>query len=880
MAATDPDPGRPGVPRAKTSVPRPPARYVDRPRLRTAMEEAAPGQVVLVCAPAGYGKTVLLARWASRHPGTGWVSLDGDDDDGRFWAAVLTALGAAVPEAEAAALERMVIPRAPSRDPAFLAAVVDTVGRVPAEVRLVLDDVHELTGPAPLHGLEVLVRDRPANLRLVLAARTDPPLPLGRMRLHGELLDVRADDLRFSVPEARAVLAAADVAATAEQVRDLVAQTEGWAAGLRLASSSLRDAGDVGSLLPGALGRSRAVVDYLDGEVLARVRADELDLLRALSVCAELPVGLAAAVSRRADAGEVLDALERATPLVLSSDRVPVRYRLHPLLRSHLLGGLERRRPDVVAQLHRRAATWLSGHGERLPALAHAREGGDRLLLADLLRRDAVPLLVEGAHRDLRDALDGLGAEHVGEDPWLSLVAGLLDAEHGALRSADDHLRRAQQAWPAEPSADLVALRDLVHARRVSMAGDPVEMLRSTADPGPRADDLGVLQDVSRALALVATGRPQEALPVAEEALHRSGGRERGYLAALGFVVLAAAEGARGRYGEMVALAARSEAAGCCTDWGSSAGGAYASGLRAYGALLAARPAECLELLAPADAFGRADGVGAVRQPSAVLPALRGAALADLGRGADALEHFRQARALSGTRPQLAQATALVALVEQRAALQLGHQALSRTVLEWAAEVLGDAGDVALLRAYRLTGMGRYGAAADDLAPLLDGSVPTQVPWAQVEAWVLECRVALLRDRRARALAALEQALGLARSMQVLRPLATATPEVAELLTRHLGSFGALEATARSVLAARLALGADRRPVALTDRERAVLRQLPSLRSFDEIAADLTISHSTVKTHVRAIYSKLGVTSRRDAVGRAHRDGLLHPDAR
>jgi LuxR family maltose regulon positive regulatory protein len=216
----------------------------------------------------------------------------------------------------------------------------------------------------------------------------------------------------------------------------------------------------------------------------------------------------------------------------------------------------------------------------------------------------------------------------------------------------------------------------------------------------------------------------------------------------------------------------------------------------------------------------------------------------------------------------MATTTALLASLEYPAAALSGRPDLARTVLEWAEHSLGPVGEIALMRAQRLTAMGRLPAAAETLRPVLDGSSPVLLPWAVIEAHVLDCHLAVLDGRRDHARAALDRALELTEQMDVLRPLAFGPAEVAELLTGLLGSFDAREPIARRVLRARFALGGGDRRVGLTERERAVLSLLPSQRSFGEIATELTVSHSTVKTHVRAIYSKLGATSRREAVDR------------
>jgi LuxR family transcriptional regulator, maltose regulon positive regulatory protein len=889
MTATGPTAGpdppgtrRPGVPRVKTAAPRLPPRHVQRPRLIAALEAAAPGQITLVSAPAGSGKTLLLADWASRRPElTGWMSLDSDDnDDHRFWSAVLTALASCPVVPQDSPVRRLVVPGRPSQNPTFLAAVVDAVDLVPGRIQLVLDDIHELTAAEPLRGLASLVRDRPPGLHLVLSGRSDPPLPLGRMRLDGQVCEVRAEALRFSVPEADALLVATDVALNPDQLRRLVEQTAGWAAGLRLAALSLREADDADRFLADFAGNSRAVADYLMSEILERLPAPVLDLLRAVSVCDPLSAPLAAALSGRPDAGEVLDALEHDTSLILSSGQGRLWYRVHPLLRSHLLADLRRRRPDLVQDLHHRAADWYAARGDPVPALAHARRAGDLDQLAVLLRHNTVALIADGAHRALRDALDGLGGRSVADDPWHALVAALVDIETGALTAADAHLDRADSVWPAEPGTDLTGLRALVRARRVSLTGDPHEMVQVTETLNSVPDEhlgLAVMGDLDRALALLTADRPDEAREVAGAAIARARQLDQAYLVARGLTVLAAVEAARGEYRRMVELAEEADEVVPRADWQATAGAVMSAILRAYGALLRAQPAACLDLLGPALTFGDQRDGEPMDAVSVMVAALRGAAWVDLGRTADGLDALRHGRTQAMDHRGMATRSALLASLEYPAAALAGRTDLARTVLEWAEHSLGSAGEVALMRAQRLTSMGRLPAASEALRPVLDGSSPVLLPWAMIEACVLDCHLAVLDGRRGHARAALDRALALTEAMDVLRPLAFAPAAVADLLTGLLGSFDAREPIARRVLRARFALGGGDRRVSLTERERAVLTLLPTQRSFGEIAIELTVAHSTVKTHVRAIYTKLGASSRREAVDRARNRGLISP---
>ncbi|MGY1701700.1 LuxR C-terminal-related transcriptional regulator [Geodermatophilus sp. SYSU D00766] len=867
------------MPRAKTAVPRLSPGYVPRPRLLAAVDAAAPGQVTAVCAPAGHGKTLLLADWASRVPDrTAWVSLDGDDDDDqRFWSAVLTALASCPVVPEDSLLQSIAAPHLPSRDPAFLAAVVDAIDAVPEPVRLVLDDVHELTAPEPRRGLATLVRDRPPGLHLVLTGRTDPPLPLSRMRVAGELNEIRAEALRFSVPEADTMLASADVEASPDQVRLLVEQTEGWAAGLRLAALSLRETDDPDRFLTDFVGNGRAVSDYLVGEVLARLPSDVLDLLRAVSVCDQLSAPLAIAVSGRPDAAEVLDAMERDTSLVLSCGQGRIWYRVHPLLRSHLLADLTRRRPEEVLRLQRSAAGWYASRGRTVEALTHARRGGDPAAVVRLLRQDSARLVADGRYGAMREALDWLG-DAVAADPWLELLAGLVDVEAGALVAADGHLARADLVWPTEPGQELTELRTLVRARRVTMTGNPADMVTATEALAPTVEEatgLAVTAALDRALALLTVGRWDEAESLVRGALARAEASGQRYLTARARTVLAALAGVRGDFRRMSALAEQADVGAHGTDWRATAGVAFTASMRAYAALLRVEPQSCLDLLSPALAFYDREPPPPSNPVAVTVRALSGAASADLGREVDGLEEMRRSRTAVADHPMAASAAALVALLEHGVAHRTGHAEPARAALEWAESTLGTGGDVALMRAHRLAALGRYRAAGEVLRPLLDRSLAATVPWARLAGWVLDCRLAVAEGHPARARGSLEQALALTEATDALRPLALAPDEVVELLTRQLGSFGGLDPTAHRVLAARQALGVGTHPVALTERERAVLRLLPTQRSFDEIAGDLTVSHSTVKTHVRAIYGKLGVNSRRDAVETARRRGVL-----
>ncbi len=369
---------RPEVPRTKITAPPASPQYLRRPRLLAMLDASGDDQVMVVSAPSGYGKTLLLADWAARSPDpVAWLALDEDDnDDHRFWEAVLSGAAAGF----RGVLADLVVPARPSGDPEFLTSVERALTVLGPAVRLVLDDVHELVAPGPLRGLDALVRYRARGPHLVLAGRTDPPLPVARMRLAGQVCEIRAGSLRFSTAEAADVMAAAaGVSVRPDQVQLLVAQTGGWAVGLRLAALSLREAADPDRLLSDLVGNSAAVSDYLAAEILSRIAPDVRDLLGAVSICEDVHARLAAVLSGRRDAGAVLDAVERDTALVLTSGEGRRRYRVQPLLRAHLQADLRRRRPELLRRLHGTApagSTTRASHGRRSRTRGSRGTGG------------------------------------------------------------------------------------------------------------------------------------------------------------------------------------------------------------------------------------------------------------------------------------------------------------------------------------------------------------------------------------------------------------------------------------------------------------------------------------------------------------------------
>ena len=861
--------GRPAA-RHRIAVPWLRSGNITRQRLLDRLDEASPGDVVLVSAPAGWGKTALLVDWLRTDPvHTVWVSLSPIDDSARgFWAILLGALRGCPVVAVGNPLQDLALPADPSADPDFLAAVADGLHAAPEPLTVVLDNTEELKDPAAVDGLRTLLRDRPPHVRVVLSGRRDPPIPRGRLRAAGSLVEVRAEQLRFTPDEAAAMLAATGYVFGVELVGALVAATGGWAAGLRLAAPALV-AAEPTEFVNDLVGTDRAMSDYLVEEVLNAFSPQMRHVLDRVSICEDVSAPLAAALCDRPDAGAVLDALERETGLVCRTGTGGVRYVVEPLLRAHLLADLRRRHPEVVTALHVRAARWFAGQDMPAVAVDHAVASGTEEVLVELVGRHGLFLLAAGEHARLRDVAARLRRSVLTGDPMLALLVATAHLEIGELETAERLLAAAGRVWPAEPTPELVALRRVAEARRESMT---VEHLGATADVTVAAELLGLgpMAMVERAFLAMAAQRVDTARELAQVALQQA--RDNDYLVARCLTVLSAVAGVDGDFPAMAALAERADAKAPAAQWRGTVAAAVTAHLRAYRALLLARPVECLKLAEPALELAGPHGDLSPVLINPTLAAIRGVAMTEDGEVAKGLELLAAARASADAAlPTLY--LGLIAVLEHRTAIDLGYVDRAREVLDWAAERLPDTAEVLVMRARQQFQLGRAVPAARHLAAVLqERTPPPLVAWTVVDAWALACRLALRSGNRGQALRAVRRGVAVASTLDVVRPLAQVDEVIG--LIREVNWPPALAAFTARVVDAGRAQPAARR-VALTESERAVLAMLSTQRSIGEIAEVLTVSRNTVKTHVRTIYGKLGVHTRREALTAARAGGLM-----
>jgi LuxR family maltose regulon positive regulatory protein len=358
-------------------------------------------RLCVVVAPAGWGKTTLLAQWATQpeqRSRTAWVSLDRSDDEPvRFWTYVLTSLHGLDPRVSGRALAAL---SAPGVEPVTVALplLLNDLAASSGRYVLVLDDVHVLGDRRIWEGLEFLVAYLPASLRMVMAGRADPALPLSRLRARGELTEIRSEELRFTPEESRGMIAAVGVAGLQPSALiELWRRTEGWAAGLQLAALSIR-----GSVRPDAgiarlRGDDRHILDYFSTEVLDRMEAEQRDLLVRGSVLERLNGSLCDSVLERTGSAHVLQQLESANLFVAALDPGRRWFRCHGLLRDVLRRELEVAHPDAGPGLLGRAAAWYAGEGQMDEAVRCLITAGDVVGAMDLLRSSEAWFFERGA---------------------------------------------------------------------------------------------------------------------------------------------------------------------------------------------------------------------------------------------------------------------------------------------------------------------------------------------------------------------------------------------------------------------------------------------------------------------------------------------------
>lgn len=885
----------------KFSAPRLRRGLVSRRSTLERLERDGDVRLTLISAPAGFGKTTLLAEWLSKARNddrrVAWLSLDQyDREPASFLTYLVAALREVMPDVGKAAIE--LLATAPTRTELALTSVLNELASIPNEVWLVLDDFHLVDGQEIGAAIDFLIEHLPPKVHVVISTRADPTFPLSRWRARGELLEVRAADLRFTRDEAAAYFAGAFLELTPEDVAALTDRTEGWIAALQLAALSLRGRDDVREFVSRFTGNDRYVVDYLIEEVLARQPGAVRDFLLRTSILSRLSGPLCDALLSQDKSAEMLAGLERANLFIVALDDQREWYRYHHLFADVLGARLLIEQPDEAPRLHDRASRWYEQQGSLHDAIGHALAGSqldraarlmelatpsirrmrqDGILLNwlqqlpdDIVRRSPVLGVFFGYSRMIAGDLDEaerrfddvermLGSVAPGEvAPWadseelrtlpatIAVYRASLAQARGDVEGTAEHARHALRlAGPNDHQARGGGAGFLGLAAWAS--GDVIGALKAFSDAVASLHSGGnVIDELTSTVVLadlwVAVGRPGRARQLYDDALRVA---ER-YEGAVAHVTAELHVGLSELAVEAGDLAAAQRHLKAGSDSSGPSGSqenhyrwfiAKAALSRAEGDLT-----EAVRLLDRAEPLYRPGFFPDVR-PIGAMRTRIWIAQGDLSAAGtwvrerrlspeDAAEYLHEFDHLTLARLLLASDAA------NRALDLLNRLHAAAETAERASSLL----EIRTLQALALHAQGEEARAADVLARAL-ASAPE--PFASVRLFLNEgaAMTGLLRY------AAQDQAVH---------------PHLRQLLRLAAGNIETFKSASKQPSA----------PM-LSERELQVLRLLDSELSGPEIARRLFVSHNTLRSHTKHIFTKLNVTSRRAAVLRGREHGLL-----
>jgi LuxR family maltose regulon positive regulatory protein len=852
-------------------------------------------RVVQVSAPAGSGKTFLLRSWLAAEAlsdRTAWVSVARQEHDPQvFWLSVLDSL-----RQTGAGSERVrELTAAPDLDGAnVVGRLLEDLSSLREPLWLVIDDLHELQADDAIRHMELLLGAAPPGLRFVLLTRHDLRLGLHRLRVEGELTEIRGEDLRFTLEESRALLEAVGVRLSDDALESLVTTTEGWAAGLRLVALSLARHPDPERYAVSFSGRERAVADYLLAEVLERQSEEVRRLLLRTSLLERVSGPLADRLTGSSGSYGILAGLEDAGAFVVAVDSERTWFRYHHLFGDLLALELRRTAPQEVSGLHAIAAEWLAEHGYPVEAIRHAQTAENWGLAARLLADNWFGLYFDGRLATRHELLSGFPARVVAADPELLVLAAADKRAAGSLEETERYLGLA-----ARMSASVLEHRrgrfrialgferfELARARNdlQAVAEEAQRLLASTeatdfdlseevrtrvlTDLGIAETWAGRLEDAARHLEQGLEEARRIAIPMLElqalanwallssfrslataeqratqaiELARKHGWEETAPAAATAYVVLGVATVWRGRLGE-------------AESW--------------------------------LDLAERVLERDAQPTPALTLYATRALLAFARGRHAEAAAAYRDAERMERLLVMPHMFATRVQALKLRLLVRVGETEQVERALAEMDEEVRETSQMRVVHAALRLARDDPAAAVDVLAPLLGDSTP-------VEAWVWVWEIeALLLEAIARdalgdpgaASRALERALDVAEPGGLLLPfLLYPTPELLERQARLRTTHASLIAEILNLLSGHTpaARPKDAAPLQepLSESELRVLRYLPTNLPAPEIAAELFVSLNTIRTHLRNVYAKLGVHSRADAVTRARELGLLSPSS-
>ena len=893
----------------KLYIPQTRPDFVCRPLLIERLNAGLDGNLTLVSAPAGFGKTTLLSQWAGRHERpVAWVSLDrSDNDPARFWTYIIAAMRKVHPEIGETVLATLGASQqqTPPAETLLIGLINEIAGADGKSFVLVLDDYHLIDDRQVNNTVAFLVENARPGMHVVLAGRADPPWPLARLRARRQMTELRAKDLRFTPEEAAVFLN--DVMGldlSAAEIAVLDSQTEGWIAGLQMAALSMQGREDVTSFIKSFSGGHRFILDYLVEEVLERRPPGTRDFLFKTSILERMTAPLCDAVTGRDDSASVLMGLEQANLFLIPLDDERYWYRYHHLFGDLLHSRLKQGQPDQIASLHCRASEWFEQNGLLAEAMGHASAACDTDRQVRLIANNVLTMAYLGELSTLVQWLDALPADAGRDQPWFHVSRAWVIVFAGHLDDVEPHLLTAEGLLSVAPSAggetDLVSAPghiaghiDAIRGYVAGLKGDgPVSieytrqaleilpehdamargwttlllavLLRSQGDLAAADQAFSEAASISKTAGIVplavdvlwehsvlafAQGRLKWAFSTCQEAQQLAsqyvelGGRRlppAGY-AHIGISLILQ------EWNDLeAALEHAEEATRLCNRWGMA------------DALVRSHVRLALSLQALGDASGAQT------------------AIAEAGRVADAYSPMYQGIvAMFAAGINLAQGKLAVAVrwadeqgmrVDDDIAFQqmTAYTIFARLLIAQSGESVHEARKV----------LGRLQAVAESAGAF--GNL--------IEITVLGAIVSQALGEETAALQALTDALPIAESEGYTRVFLDEGAPMASLLRKVVPSDYArkllrdLEEELGETPETVAQPSGDLPPPlveSLTERELEVLRFLTTSLSATEIAGELVVAPSTVRSHVKSIYGKLGVHRRMEAVERAGALGLV-----
>jgi LuxR family maltose regulon positive regulatory protein len=878
---------------------------VVRTRLSERSSQALEAKLTLVSAPPGFGKTTLVAEWlAQAHVDAAWLSLDHGDNHQAFWSYLVAALQTVQPGIGESTAVLLQSPRPPPIE-SLLAGLLNELNALTRDLVLVLDDYHVIDDRAIQAGMAFLLDHLPPQLHLVLVSRADPPLPLARLRARGELVEIRAADLRFSPDEAMAYFNdAMGLHLTSADVAALEARTEGWIAALQLAALSMQRRDDPSDFIADFAGDDRHIVDYLVEEVLQQQPERVRDFLLRTSILDRLsgPLCDALAVNADPEGGQaMLEALDRANLFVVQLDNRRHWWRYHHLFADVLRARLAEEQPELVADLHRRASEWYADNAEPAQAIQHALAAHDDVRAAELIERAARATLRGYRPAVLVEWLAALPPELVRARPVLGAYYAFALLGLGRLDAAESLLRDAERCLDGTSDAKMVVVDEaelrsvpgmiaLAWAFRAQALGE----VATTLELARRAHDLmpeGDLVWRAGAAVLLALAHWITGDLATAQSIHDAGVADLVRSGNVRLAISAVYDGGELRKARGQLLDAQ-QSYQRALQLAHQHGGSGIPGLGDLHLGLSDLYVEWDDLDAARSQLQLAEDLGR-KAPLPQTPARSRVALArlrqaegDLDGASELLEQAERVY-LRNPVPEIRPIGALQARLwlargrlEEALAWTRGQNLSADDELDYAREFAHITLARALLARAARDGDRRAGMdALALLGRLLAATEASGRTGSTIDILVVLALAHRARGDTASAVAAVGRAVALGEPHGYVRTFVDEGEPMRDLL-RHAVAGGVGGAYARRLLGA-FEHSAPTTPKGfqkaepLTPRELEILRLVAVGMRNQEIAEHLVISLPTVKRHIANTYAKLGANHRTEAIARAQALGVL-----